>query len=84
MSSIDLQAEYEASNNYAQAVHACRATKDWFSCDHQRRKKRMDQAEAVLEDIRSEGYARMSIAKSVAGLFSEVGVGEVVMAVLYR
>ncbi len=26
----------------------------------------------------------MSIAKSVAGLFSEVGVGEVVMAVLYR
>ena len=34
----------------------------------------MDQA-AVLEDIRSEGYARMSIAKSVAGLFSEVGGG---------
>lgn len=79
MNSIDLQAEYEASNNYAQAAQAYRATKGWFSCDHMclRNKNRMEHAEAVLEDIRSEGYARMSDAKSVAGLFSEVGVGEV-------
>ena len=44
----------------------------------------MDQAEAALENRRSEGYARMSIAKSVAGLFPEVGVcWEVIMAMLW-
>jgi hypothetical protein len=34
----------------------------WFSCDHmcQRNKKRMEHAEAVLEDVRLEGDARMS------------------------
>ena len=79
MESIDLNAEYEASNRYAQAAHAYRATKGWFSCDHvcQRNKKRMEHAEMVLDEIRKEGYARMSKAKNVAGLFSEVGVNEV-------
>ncbi len=79
MNTIDLRAEYEASNRYASAVHAYRATKGWFSCDSlcQRNFQRMQQAERELEDIRNEGYARMSDAKSVAGIFSEVGVGEV-------
>lgn len=79
MNSVDIHAEYEASNRYAEALHAYRATKGWFSCDPlcQRNKQRMDRAQAVLEDVRKEGYARMSDAKSVAGLFSEVGVDEV-------
>jgi len=37
----------------------------------------MDNAKAVLDEIKAEGYARMSDAKKVAGIFSEVGVGEV-------
>jgi len=79
MNTIDLNAEFEASNRYAQANQAYRATKGWFSCDSlcQRNKKRMEQTERVLGEIRNEGYARMSDAKSVAGLFSEVGVDEV-------
>jgi len=79
MNSIDLNAEFEASNRYAQASQAYRATKGWFSCDSlcQRNKGRMEQTQRVLDEIRNEGYARMSDAKSVAGIFSEVGVDEV-------
>mmetsp|Transcript_21101 Transcript_21101/g.25938 ORF Transcript_21101/g.25938 Transcript_21101/m.25938 type:complete len:289 (-) Transcript_21101:253-1119(-) len=79
MNTIDIQAEYEASHRYAETLHAYRATKGWFSCDSlcQRNKQRMERAEAILQDVRREGYARMSDAKSVAGVFSEVGVDEV-------
>jgi hypothetical protein len=79
MNSIDLNAEFQASVRYAEAVSAYRATKGWFSCDAlcQRNKKKMEHASKVLNDIRQEGYARMSDAKNVAGLFSEIGVGEV-------
>jgi len=79
MNTIDLEAEFAASNRYAIAVQNYRATKGWFSCDYtcKRNKKQMEDAERVLEGIRNEGYARMSDAKSVAGIFSEVGVGEV-------
>lgn len=79
MDTVDVHAEYQASNKYAEALHAYRATKGWFSCDHlcQRNKQRMERAQAQLEDVRREGYARMSDAKSVAGLFSEVGIDEV-------
>lgn len=79
MSKIDLQAEYDATNDYWNARNAYHATKGWFTCDGlcQRNKRRMEQAERALNDIRKEGQARMSDAKSVAGLFSEVGVGEV-------
>ena len=79
MNTVDIQAEYEASSRYAEAAHAYRATKGWFTCDGlcKRNKRRMEEAEAILEDVRREGYARMSDAKSVAGLFSEVGVDEV-------
>jgi len=79
MNTIDIQAEYEASHRYAEALHTYRATKGWFSCDSlcQRNKQRMERSEAILQDVRREGYARMSDAKSVAGVFSEVGVDEV-------
>jgi len=78
MSEIDLQAEYDASNDYWKARNAYYATKGWFTCDSlcQRNKERMLKAEVILNDIRREGQARMSDAKSVAGLWSEVGVEE--------
>merc|ERR1712070_565449 len=38
---------------------------------------KMQDARYRLDRVREEGNARMSDAKSVAGLFSEVGVGEV-------
>jgi len=79
MNTIDIAAEFEASDYYAKTYNAYRSTKGWFSCDSlcTRNKRRMEDASRVLEDIRREGYARMSDAKSVAGIFSEVGVGEV-------
>ena len=40
-------------------------------------KKIMDRRKYEWDEIKAEGNARMSDAKSVAGLFSEVGVGEV-------
>jgi hypothetical protein len=79
MGTIDLQAEYDASQHYWGANNAYRASKGWFSCDSlcQRNKQRMEDSKYKLDMIRKEGEARMSDAKSVAGLFSEVGVGEV-------
>jgi len=80
MNKIDIAAEYDASNRYAVAVANYRATKGWFfSCDSlcQRNKQRMQDAERQLNEIRARGYETMSNAKSVAGLFSEVGVDEV-------
>ena len=78
MDTIDLQAEFDASQNYWQARNAYQATKGWFSCDGicTRNKRRMDEYERVLQDIRKEGEARMSDAKKMAGLTSEVGVEE--------
>lgn len=79
MNTIDLNAEYEASSRYAQAYEAYRATKGWFSCDSlcQRNKARADETKRQLDAIRAEGYNRMSDAKATAGIFSEIGVGEV-------
>jgi len=79
MNTIDVQAEYDASNDFWRADQAYKATKGWFSCDGlcQRNKKKMEDARYRLDQIRQEGNVRMSDAKSVAGLFSEVGVGEV-------
>mmetsp|Transcript_29344 Transcript_29344/g.53727 ORF Transcript_29344/g.53727 Transcript_29344/m.53727 type:complete len:298 (-) Transcript_29344:165-1058(-) len=79
MSTIDLDAEFDASNRYAMSMQAYRASKGWFTCDSlcQRNKARMERTKATLDEIRAEGNARMSDAKSVAGVFSEVGVGEV-------
>merc|ERR1712232_1377940 len=79
MSTIDVQAEYDASNDFWMADQAYRATKGWFSCDGlcQRNKQKMEDSKYRLDQIRREGNVRMSDAKSVAGLFSEVGVSEV-------
>ena len=79
MNTIDLQAEFDASQDFWYADRAYRASKGWFTCDGlcQRNKKRMEDAKYRLDEIRLEGQARMSDAKSIAGLFSEVGVGEV-------
>lgn len=79
MNTIDLQVEFEASNYYAQTYNSYRASKGWFTCDHlcKRNKMRMENAQMTLDKVRAEGYARMSDAKQVAGMFSEVGVTEV-------
>jgi hypothetical protein len=79
MNTIDVQAEYDASNDFFVANQNYRATKGWFSCDGlcQRNKRKMDDAKIRLDKIRKEGNVRMSDAKNVAGLFSEIGVGEV-------
>jgi len=79
MKTIDLRKEYDASDRYARAYNAYYASKGWFTCDGlcQRNKQRMVIAEQALKDVRAEGNARMSDAKRVAGLFSEVGVEEV-------
>lgn len=79
MNTIDLDAEYRASQDYHSAMGSYRATKGWFSCDAlcQRNKRRMEDTKWTLDGIRAEGAAVTSDAKKVAGLFSEVGVGEV-------
>ena len=79
MSTIDVNAEYDASTKYGHALQAYRSSKGWFTCDSlcQRNKERMERAQYELDQLRAEGYNRMSDAKAVAGLFSEVGVGEV-------
>jgi len=79
MDTIDLQAEFEVSQRYAMAHQAYRASAGWFTCDSlcTRNKQRMERVKSDLDAIRREGHARMSDAKAVAGLFSEVGVGEV-------
>jgi len=79
MNTIDLKAEFDASQNFYMANQAYQASKGWFTCDGlcQRNKIRMEDAQYRLDLIRKEGQARMSDAKSIAGLFSEVGVGEV-------
>lgn len=78
MSTIDLQAEYDAMDSYWEASNRYHATKGWFTCDSlcQRNKKQLKIAEQRLNAIRSEGNARMSDAKAVAGLFSDVAVTE--------
>ena len=79
MSSIDLQAEYTAQSKYHTAYANYNQAKGWFSCDShcQHYKSIMDRRKNEWDEIKAEGNARMSDAKSVAGLFSEVGVNEV-------
>jgi len=79
MATIDLNAEYDAADRYASAYNAYYHSKGWFSCDSycQRNKARMEDSRRAADVVRAEGYARMSDAKKIAGLFSEIGVGEV-------
>jgi len=79
MDSIDVQAEYDAVDEYWNAYSRYQATRGWFwSCDSvcQRHKARMQAAEQRLNSIRAEGNARMSDAKAIAGLGSQVAVQE--------
>mmetsp|Transcript_10270 Transcript_10270/g.16957 ORF Transcript_10270/g.16957 Transcript_10270/m.16957 type:complete len:143 (+) Transcript_10270:165-593(+) len=75
MNSIDLQAEYTAASKYHTAYANYYQSKGWVSCDAhcQHYKSIMDRRKNEWEAIKAEGNARMSDAKSVAGLFSEVG-----------
>ena len=79
MKTIDVQAEYDATEDYWKARQLYQASKGWFSCDGlcQRHKARMERAQAALNAIRAEGAARMADAKQSVGLLSEIGVGEV-------
>lgn len=79
MNSIDLQVEYDALDQYIHAKHLYQQTKGWlWSCDTlcQRNKKRMEQSERTLNQIRQEGNARMSDAKKIAGLSSDIAINE--------
>ena len=79
MKTIDVQAEYDATEDYWKAKQLYHASQGWFwSCDGtcQRHKARMERAEAALNAIRKEGEARMRDAKHSVGVLSEVGVGE--------
>ena len=79
MNTIDLQAEYSASSAYHSAYNNYYHSKGWISCDAhcQHYKRIMERKKYEWDEIKAEGNARMSDAKSVAGLWSEVGVGEV-------
>lgn len=79
MSTVDLRAEYDAASSYHAAHAAHYHAKGWLSCDaHCQHYKRIsDRKKREWDEIRAEGNARMSDARSVAGLWSEVGVDEV-------
>lgn len=79
MNTIDLTAEYNAASAYQAAYSNYYHSKGWISCDAhcQHYKRIMNKKKQIWDEIKAEGNARMSDAKSVAGLFSEVGVGEV-------
>jgi len=79
MNSIDLEAENNAYNQYYYSKSAYDRSKGWFTCDAvcTRYKNKMQKDKAILDGIRREGHNRMSDAKATAGIFSEIGVGEV-------
>lgn len=80
VNSIDLQAEYDATDHFHRHQQRYYATKGWFfSCDHvcQRNKRNMEEAQKALTAIRQEGNARMRDAKAVAGITSTMAVHEV-------
>lgn len=79
MNTVDLQAEYAAASAYHHANNNYYHAKGWISCDAhcQHYKQIAERKKREWDEIRAEGNARMSDAKNVAGLFSEVGVGEV-------
>ena len=80
LNTIDLEEEFKASSYYASTLAAYHASRGWFmACDStcQRNKKRMQQAKMTLDQVRQRGYARVREAKSIVGIFSQVGVEEV-------
>lgn len=79
MNTIDLAAEDDAYKQYYYSKSNYDRTKGWFTCDASctRYKHRMEKDKVILDEIRREGQNRMSDAKATAGIFSEIGVGEV-------
>ncbi|GMH92096.1 hypothetical protein TL16_g12247 [Triparma laevis f. inornata] len=79
ISSIDTSLEYEASQTYNQDYQVYYNSKGWFSCDSfcQRNKAKMERSLANLNLVRAESTSRVSDAKAVAGIYSEIGVNEV-------
>eukprot|EP00569_Conticribra_weissflogii_P004134 CAMPEP_0171330640 /NCGR_PEP_ID=MMETSP0878-20121228/2151_1 /TAXON_ID=67004 /ORGANISM="Thalassiosira weissflogii, Strain CCMP1336" /LENGTH=309 /DNA_ID=CAMNT_0011830997 /DNA_START=56 /DNA_END=985 /DNA_ORIENTATION=- len=79
MNSIDLEAEFSAASEYHAAHSRYYHSKGWFTCDQRCRhfKSIMEQKYDLWQEVQREGRARMSDAKKVAGLTSEIGVGEV-------
>jgi hypothetical protein len=63
----------------ARRYSAYYASSGWFSCDSAcaRLKARHDSLKADLDLARAAGYELVADAKSQAGIFSEMGVGEV-------
>lgn len=78
MDTVNIQAEYDASQHYWRDKQAYAGAKGWFSCDSscQRLKTRMNTSHTTLQAIRREGRARMSDAAAVAGMWSTVGMDE--------
>jgi hypothetical protein len=79
MNTVDLRAEYDAATSYHAAYARYYHAKGWLSCDaHCQHYKRIsERKKREWDEIRAEGNARMSDAKGVAGLWSEVGIDEV-------
>ena len=78
MSTIDTEAEWEASQRYYGYDQVYRHSKGWFSCDSvcTNDKYKMEAAKYQLDLIEQESTAKIIDAKRIAGVFSEIGVGE--------
>lgn len=80
LKTIDLQAEFTATQSYWNARNDYLATKGWFfSCDKtcQRNKARMQQAERHLAEVRKVGDEKMREAKRTVGVLSSVAAEEI-------
>ncbi|GMI22846.1 hypothetical protein TeGR_g4464 [Tetraparma gracilis] len=79
MGRIDTELEYDLAVKTQTAYSAYYASSGWFSCDSActRLKARHDSLKADLDLARAAGYELVADAKSQAGIFSEMGVGEV-------
>jgi len=80
LDTIDTKAEYQATEDYWRAYNVYQASRGWlWGCDAlcMRHYHRMQEMERILNGIRQETAARTADAKNVAGLFSELGIGEV-------
>jgi len=79
IASIDTSLEYEATQQYNKDYQIYYSSKGWFSCDSycQRNKSRMERSLSNLNLVKSESNSRVSDAKAVAGIYSEIGVSEV-------
>ena len=78
METIDDQRMMTAQQNVWEADNAYYSSKGWFSCNAlcTRNYKRLQRAQAILDQIKAEDAAVVSQAKSKLGLFSDAGVQE--------